>query len=828
MQSIGWMRDALHARVYIDGDLIPEASWEYTFPSAGQSVCIRAVPLGGNQGKDALRIAATIAVIVGAIVTGGLVAGIGGAFLGLSAATWGGIAAAGVSIVGTLGVSALIPPAPPKLNELSNLPTASNTLSITGTSNQLLPYGVVPRVYGRHRVFPPHAAKPYSEVVGNDQYLRCAFCFGPGPLALSDFKIGESPLAFFQNVEVEVRQGYPTDPDFTLYPAAINEEPLSILVTTSTPAIRASQSGASELSIDVTFPEGLWTFHSAVGADWASIDINVEYRKQGETDWDVAVGRNGVAASMTTALPGANSNLVVTATQANAAGNNHALAFLDGGPRPTETLQAYPNGTGFVFQVVLRNVGGVYSTAAQIKAFLASADFIYGIFNGSNDDGFERILAHAADYLTVDFAPGNDGSGSVVPMPPTYLQGGLTAIPSLSLQDRRATMFRAPVKWSVPEPGIYEVRVTRLTTETPNNNPVLDAYIHNTFYWTALRTIRAHVRVMPAGMAGIALRIKATDQLNGSIDSFNAFAESIVPDWTGTSWVPRITNNPASIFRDIHQGTANARPKPDSRLDLPAIQGFHTRCASLGFTFNGVIDFQTTVKELARDVLAAGRATPGIRDGKTSVVEDIPQSIPVQMFTPRNSSGFKGTKIFADLPHALKVRFINAQTLQQDERVVLADGYGYTDPGGDGVRRDAFGQPTTLPEASRFETVEAGLGVTDPAQAFALQRYHMAALLLRPETFTLSADFEHLIAERGDFVLVQHDVPLMGLISGRVKTATQDSVGRTTTIGLDASVVMEAGKRYGVRIRLSDGTQIQREVQCVPGEQTTFTLLQPI
>ena len=270
----------------------------------------------------------------------------------------------------------------------------------------------------------------------------------------------------------------------------------------------------------------------------------------------------------------------------------------------------------------------------------------------------------------------------------------------------------------------------------------------------------------------------------------------------------------------------NARPKSDALMDLETLQGFSTRCAQYGFEFNAILDFESTLEEIGRDVLAAGRATPAYRDGKVSCTEDIQQTIPAQVLTPRNSWDFKATKIFSDQPHALKVRFVNADTLQQDEMVVIADGYGVT--GADGIRKDAFGLVTTLPEATRFESMEAGLGVNNTDQIFKIQRYHLAVLALRPETYRLSCDFEHLVMRPGDLVHVHQPVALFGLSSGRIKSFTTDSFARATTITLDEPVTMQGGQRYGVRLRLQDGTQIQREVLNVPGESNTVTFLEPV
>ena len=112
LASIGWT-DRLSARVFLDGELIPDARWEYTLPKAGQSLVIRAIPMGGENGKTALRIVAMIAVIAASIVTanpGGVVAGV----LGTTGALAAGVA---VSVAGTLAITATIPPALSRLSD---------------------------------------------------------------------------------------------------------------------------------------------------------------------------------------------------------------------------------------------------------------------------------------------------------------------------------------------------------------------------------------------------------------------------------------------------------------------------------------------------------------------------------------------------------------------------------------------------------------------------------------------------------------------------------------------------------------------------------------
>ena len=90
----------------------------------------------------------------------------------------------------------------------------------------------------------------------------------------------------------------------------------------------------------------------------------------------------------------------------------------------------------------------------------------------------------------------------------------------------------------------------------------------------------------------------------------------------------------------------------------------------------------------------------------------------------------------------------------------------------DNVSVQAIGMP--LP--TKFEGLEV-FGVTDAALAWRHGRYWLAAARLRPETYTLGVDIEHLVAQRGDLVHVQHDVPLWGYGSGRI-VRTIDHVGR--------------------------------------------------
>ena len=372
--------------------------------------------------------------------------------------------------------------------------------------------------------------------------------------------------------------------------------------------------------------------------------------------------------------------------------------------------------------------------------------------------------------------------------------------------------------------GQYDVRLRRVTADTAATNIIDDSF------WTALRTIRNTPSIRRDDVAAVALRIRATDQLNGVVDQFSAIAQSICLDWdSGTGqWVERPTSNPASLLRFVLTHPGNQRPLNPDRLDLASFEEWHEHCTDEGFECDAVLDFRGTVWERLIDICAAGRASPTLVDGVYGVVIDRRRAepgerpVPVQHFTPRNTISFSGRIEFAERPHALRARFLNREAdWQQDERIVLDDGYQLN-----GL--DAFGEDDTVsPEATVIETLDL-FGVTAPDAVWKHCRYRLAEMRLRAERFTLRVDVQHLACTRGDPVCVTHDVPRFGLASGRLLAVNRDTAGRVTTLVVDQACVMVADTTYVVRVRERDGTSRLYTLTTAVGDQTTLTLATPI
>jgi hypothetical protein len=624
--------------VYIEGHPIPPQNWRLVRAKPGSKVAMRPVTEG------------PLFALFGAI--GSAISAISTALGALG--FFGKLLLAGISFAAKLLLQKLFAPKQPT-------PTPSDakpSYSIAGSRNSAQQYAPVPVILGKHRTTPLYGAAPYTEVVGNDQYLRMLFIVGYGPLTITDLKIGETPIGNFKDVTYSIREGVSLVDRTQIYPLDVLEEQLDITLTHAAGFVqRTTSPNIFEIGVDIVYPQGL----CAIGSDGTRFPmLNVvqwRYRKVGDVAW--------------------------------------------------------------------------------------------------------------------------------------------TNAPDFHIWRSTQKVLRFSQRVVVPE-GQYQVQLFRLTQDYAARS---DMTYFNEVHWTAVRGFRVGEPVQFTDpVALVALRIRATSQLNGVIDTFNCVASSRVKAWSGTAWVADTeSRNPADLFRYVLQCNANKRPVDDSKIDLTSLQLWHSYCNQNGWTYDKPVTAQTSVFDILQEICAAGRAMPVFRDGKWSVVWDEQNTPIVQMFTPRNSWGFEAQQEYNDLPHAFRVRFVNAaKKYIEDERIVYDDGY-------------------TKANATRFEGFEVP-GVTDSNAIWRHGRFHIAQLRLRPATYTLNVDFEGLVLTRNDRVRVQHDVMLVGLGSGRVKS-TNDAA---QTVTVDETLTLD-GSAYQFRFRLSDGTFLTRNI--VPGTTGELTTL---
>ena len=220
--------------------------------------------------------------------------------------------------------------------------------------------------------------------------------------------------------------------------------------------------------------------------------------------------------------------------------------------------------------------------------------------------------------------------------------------------------------------GKYDIRVTRLTPDFDEERN------YGKFNWNVLRTITTGSPVPVSGVAMIAVRIKGTGQLQGTIDEYNVEVQTMARDWNGSAWVWRQTSSPAALIRHMLQHPARRKPATDAQIDLARLAYWDGVTRPTNRVFNGVFDSKTSLYDALMRVARLGRAVMTLRDLKYSVVIDEPKTAPVRMFSPRNSWGYEGEMTVEPTPHGYRLSYVNAaENSRTDELVVYDDGYGF-------------------------------------------------------------------------------------------------------------------------------------------------------
>lgn len=761
------------AHVWVDDDYIPREEWETTWPAPGSQISIRVLPQG-PVGRMIAQVFIAIAAIAAAILIPPLGVTMGwwtAAQMGTWGALAGGIAGITISLLGNLALNMLFPPtrAPIRQAQLTGTGTQlgagsiedSPTYSLSGGSNQPNKFGPIPKILGRHKMFPLYGAETYTEIAGDQQYLRLFFVWGISRIGtpaiqIENLKIGDTPLENFTGVQIEHRNlrwknvltgayvDYGNEP-LTLYSKDIHEEVLSISLEQWIPQMRTTREGATYASVDITWPNGLYANEETTGNKlWLACDIVVELRR-----------------------------------------SESGQPFIRIISLDPETYQQWiDTGLGWAPG---ENIPSGWSAVYIISTLLGK-------------------------------------------MVGTYILTTNSIIVSLRAAAATSSAVRQNLQFLLPNNiDSFDIQVTRYS-------PSDTSFTSSQSYWTALRSINAsNVWLSPVPCAITVLRIKASNQLSGTVDKFSGIVSGIIPDWDidSQTWITRITQNPASHYREMLQGSHNMDPYQDSEIDLVKIRYFHEYCEEQGWKYNKIIDYDVDLEEILSEILASGRAALDWSDSRRSLIIDEPQEFSIgPAFTPRNTKDFSSQITYPEEIHCWRCSFKNELAdWTDDERLILLDGYALLNSQGQKV--DAWGNPAPdLPLANIYQSLPL-LGITHPDLIFRHARYHGAQMAMRFEKHQFQAYLDQLVARRGDRVKFSHDVILAGLAWARVKSLVPEMINEVETgylagVILDAPCPMAAGQNYAVRFRLPDNSTLLRTVETVNGKTATLTFLVPI
>jgi len=724
--------------VLVNGEMMPRAWWGRIRPKQGALVLVTVRLEGGQKSKGILALVAAIAITVTAPYLAELAVG----QIGWTTAGAGYKAiVAGIAVLGNLAISAIFKPPPVRTAAAENF-EVSNAYSFGGQSNPARPYGPILKVYGRHRVYPDICAAPYTTVEGDNNYFTGIYSFGYSPLLIEDIRIGTTSIWNYKDVQIKIHDQYLAGQPLDFYKTDVWQDGYSLTLVQWVPTVITTRPETDSAQIDIAYLKGLGYFNDRGGIEGRMSSQTIYFKETTSGTWQplgnyawVSISEGGLNNWYTGQLQ---AEYITDIGWAFPAGKRYGFAA-------KWDNAVFPSPGSWI------NIAGFYATVESANANILNLT-----------EGLPYTIRYSKPY-----------SGGWVPVTSAHPQ-----LDTWYVWRATASPFVVALHIGFPYKARWDIKIEQID-DVPTDTR-----------YAGQRAIVA-VKSFASGVAPVApdvpvtlmeIRIKATDQLSGTLDNLNAVATSVLPGWNGETFEYKATRNPAEIFLDLLRGPANKRPIPDSRIDFATIKRWKERNERIETGFSQpnaycdfVVDKSYTLWELLSSVASNGRAMPTMKDNKYSVIIDEENLTPVQTFTPRNSWGLTSQKAFLDIPHGLRVKWIDPSAdYKQADGIVYSPGYN-------------------LSNATVFEEYQT-FGITTWEQAIREGRVTLARGMLQQEQFNLSTDIENIICTRGDLVYVVHDVLKVGGWSARIEAIN----GLNVTLDSDMKMFEDP---FGVRFR---------------------------
>nr|WP_255319505.1 phage tail protein [Dendrosporobacter quercicolus] len=615
--------------------------------------------------------------------------------------------------------------------------------------------GVVGVTYGEC-IPAPQLLESHLDTVDDKQYLNLLFCGGMGPVdEISNIKIGDNPIENYTDVQIETRLGTNDQTAITYLGNTTNNQEISHELQDAWATYVADNTDAQGLQVSVEFPSGLYHLNDKGNLTNAWVELESQYRLVGG-EWQNWLGSTYVASS----------------------GIAGAKCAADA-PAETWTILCL----------------GVMSLKGSVSGKMAS-----------------------------NLRPGelydNGKISFVVPRIGTYT---IVTASTARITAAQNTAVRRSYSLENLAPGKYEVRM-----RVKARSAVSGTRDSTTVYWTRLTTVIYGNFCRPNKVL-IGLRILATGQLSGGIPSVTwRQRRDTVYAWNPYTkqYQAKRANNPIWAAYDIyHQcrllrnintgqdeyvvfGIKHDRLDPywdewmeaaayaDGQIEGP--DGPENR-----FEFDAFFDTALKRQVAAQKAATVGHATIMLRGNNISIVCDKP-GVMTQVFGEGRTvmSSFQGSFTgIEDRTKSVEVIFSDTENdFKNTQFQVRSEDWA--------VSSIADDTPTQLQL----------FGVKRRSQAKREGDYTLANNLLVTQFVDISTDIDAMVSQYGDIVGLNHAVSQIGIASGRLVAATEDS------ITLDKTVLLSPGKSYEIIISLATDKLVKRYIVAVAKDTETDTL----
>ncbi|QKN84466.1 hypothetical protein MARILYN_58 [Vibrio phage Marilyn] len=306
----------------------------------------------------------------------------------------------------------------------------------------------------------------------------------------------------------------------------------------------------------------------------------------------------------------------------------------------------------------------------------------------------------------------------------------------------------------------------------------------------------------------IGVKMKASNQLSGSIEELTALVHSEIPLFDGVSWNIGKTSNPAWWLLYWARGLRTASGQilfgaglGDHQINMEQIKRFAAFCDRKKLTCNMWLNREATVKQVADVIARCGRGEYTWGTGKFGAIFDDDQLSEIAVFGPSNVRA-----------GSFKVNYNADQTA--DEVIVnyLNEDDHYN---ADSVRVNVGNTQTPeRPIQFQFE------GCTNTDMAGREARMIAAAQELMRRTVSWETDIEGVFLKRGDVVRLSHDM-IGWSESGRVRAAVDRK-----TFFIDKAINFTSAAYIG--IRTPDGKYETFKIAKVEGLKVTLKDTPPV
>jgi hypothetical protein len=625
----------------------------------------------------------------------------------------------------------------------------------------------------------------------NNQYLNVLYSGGYGPVeSIDDIRIGHTPIENFSDVQIETRKGTNNQSPIPFFGSTVADQYVDMTLAENKPVVRSTDmENCNRIDVTVSWPSGLYHMNDDGNYEGCTARFRIEYRKTGTSDWR---GGNMYEAHSSSSL--------ISNVTAGAKADRDEVWTIDRQDTTTrvkvrnhyrtETTWKWvirSNKRSEVFDLPALNKGDRYD-----NGYIAfTRERVFSFRDGFSLDGVQIYVQKCDYYITKATNSGVRRS---------YAIKGL-------------------------EPARYDVRVTALSLPHTSRDCSF-------MQWNTLSSFADDSAYSRPNKVLVALRIKATNQLNGGVPDINWRQRRTI----GYVWNPETQayeqvdlRNPVWAAYDILHHcrklfNVNTQTEeyhvdgcPKERFtqywdqwqaaadyadeDVKNADG----STEPRFRFDAYYDTSLRRYEAANKALAVAHATL-VRHGlQLGVVVDKPGVIH-QVFGEGRTliSSVKGEfSATEDRAHSLQVTYNDTQNdFKNTEFFIRSDAYASS---------EANGQDNTA-QLSLF-------GVSSRTQAYREAVYALATNERQLQTIQFSADVNAFVCEYGDLIGVNSQVPRIGVASGRIVLVSG------TTVKLDKTVTFTKGEAYTIMFQLStNDALISREVTAFTADTTTDTI----